>query len=187
LDSSPFLSPFLSRCVSLRAATMLLSSIGAMTSLVLIVVSLHGTSLTWAAGTGRLAVAISVPRGSIEVTVVRFFDISTAAEFVADRRSHEPFPSGESWVLRRGYKEWVSDARGGTLASWVVFIVFPAWFLLLVSLLWPLGACMIGWIRRVQRSSRRKHHQCVRCGYDLRGSPGPRCPECGSENGDRNV
>ena len=31
----------------------------------------------------------------------------------------------------------------------------------------------------VRRWRRRKRGLCLKCGYDLRGSPGPRCPECG--------
>lgn len=29
--------------------------------------------------------------------------------------------------------------------------------------------------------------QCSQCGYDLTGAPGPRCPECGTSFGPRNL
>jgi hypothetical protein len=36
--------------------------------------------------------------------------------------------------------------------------------------------------KRLQRADRMRG-KCVMCGYDTRGLPGPRCPECGSELG----
>jgi len=47
----------------------------------------------------------------------------------------------------------------------------PLWTLFLLSI----AVALYVWYRRLP--VRRGH--CASCGYDLRGSPGPRCPECG--------
>lgn len=44
--------------------------------------------------------------------------------------------------------------------------------------IFPLFAFIYGPLRRHRR---RKHNQCLRCGYSLTGLTEPRCPECGEE------
>ena len=50
----------------------------------------------------------------------------------------------------------------------------PLWPLLLVA-----AYLAVREVRRV-RSERRRIGHCRQCGYDLRGLPEPRCPECGA-------
>ncbi len=55
------------------------------------------------------------------------------------------------------------------------YVVLPDWILLIVFGVMPAIAGML-WRRDW---SRKRHGQCLHCGYDLRASPG-RCPECGA-------
>ena len=59
----------------------------------------------------------------------------------------------------------------------VVGVTIPYWFLLLIAC-----ATLAPQLWRAARSfshrKRRKHGQCIRCGYDVRVTP-DRCPECG--------
>ena len=63
-------------------------------------------------------------------------------------------------------------------SGWISLMVFPAVILI--------GYLLVVWIwrRGVARSLRGKLVEagvpvCLRCGYDLRGTTEPRCPECG--------
>ena len=56
--------------------------------------------------------------------------------------------------------------------------VFP-WWAVSLPLLASAGACLVATVRRRRAHTRRRAGLCVRCGYDLRGTPG-RCPECGA-------
>lgn len=44
----------------------------------------------------------------------------------------------------------------------------------------PVLLCAGWWRRRRRRMRRMRAGLCVRCGYDLRGTPGRPCPECGT-------
>ncbi len=44
---------------------------------------------------------------------------------------------------------------------------------------WPAGWILTAVYQDLRTRRRRSRGRCVGCGYDLRGSPGDRCPECG--------
>ena len=60
---------------------------------------------------------------------------------------------------------------GGNRPYWVV--TCPHWVIALVAAVYPAVR-----LRRWRRGRRHGPGLCVRCGYDLRATPG-RCPECG--------
>lgn len=87
------------------------------------------------------------------------------------------FTLGSAWIT------WC--AVTGAHAHWGQWV-----WTLLIGLLFASGAadCIrelrASWRgRRTQARFRTAH--CVRCGYDLRGSPSVRCPECGTWHGRR--
>jgi hypothetical protein len=59
----------------------------------------------------------------------------------------------------------------------VIGVIAPSWFVVFMSAM-PPGLWYVLWRRRRRTQLRIERGQCVRCGYDLRESPG-RCPECG--------
>ena len=63
------------------------------------------------------------------------------------------------------------DFLGFEAASRVVMGLVAAPFVLI-----PTALCLGDWI---QDRSRHRPHHCPRCGYDLRGTTGRRCSECG--------
>ena len=57
----------------------------------------------------------------------------------------------------------------------VAGVAFPHWVVCVAALIYPIAVL----VRRLVARRRRPGH-CVKCGYDLRGLPEPRCPECGT-------
>lgn len=51
-----------------------------------------------------------------------------------------------------------------------------------VHLLWPLLLALAGLAVSFLRRRRAAAGRCVKCGYDLRGTPTGQCPECGADN-----
>lgn len=80
---------------------------------------------------------------------------------------------------RMGF-QFVSDAvpLSGTSLLMVVGIIAPSWFVVGITAV-PPGLAYLVWRRWRRTELRRERGQCVRCGYDLRGTP-ERCPECGA-------
>jgi hypothetical protein len=87
------------------------------------------------------------------------------------------FTSRSLWT-RMGFDVYklVTVGRGGKWTDWGV--VMPFW-LVIPSLGVLPAVCGFRIYRRQQDLRRSKLGHCVRCGYDLRATPG-RCPECGT-------
>lgn len=71
------------------------------------------------------------------------------------------------------------SAGAGSLLSWE--LIFTGWALLCAGV----TMAHLYLARRSLRSflaeeARRREAFCLKCGYDLRGTPGPICPECGA-------
>ena len=99
----------------------------------------------------------------------------------APRPSVSPFTEEGSWPLIQwiGFdhlSRYTSQPSFGTLTF--RRIIVPMWLPALMAVL-PL----IPLVRRLRREKRRLGGMCIRCGYDLRATPG-RCPECGEVTND---
>jgi len=117
----------------------------------------------------------------------------------------------ESWLSTVGYLRWWSDnefdeegenwlhgfcwgpMRLGTpseriLRIWRIDDVYPS-HVFQRAIVVPRGSFFLAFAvypaivfpRPLRRRSRRKRGLCVACGYNLKGLPEPRCPECGRD------
>ena len=59
-------------------------------------------------------------------------------------------------------------------------VQLPMWIAAILFLLYPLTGAGKYIIVRAKKNRRRRRGRCVECGYDIRGSPGACCSECGS-------
>lgn len=59
-------------------------------------------------------------------------------------------------------------------------VEFPYWAPVALFAAYPTLALTRTWLRRRTLMRRRLRGLCVRCGYDIRKLPEPRCPECGT-------
>jgi hypothetical protein len=86
------------------------------------------------------------------------------------------------WGVQAGETHWMGPGANFSfinwsppnLMGWYVSVPLP-WGVVFAP--WP-AACLWWLARRWRQRRRRGAGCCVRCGYDLRGSPGA-CPECG--------
>jgi hypothetical protein len=91
-----------------------------------------------------------------------------------------PVHPGRELFKGVGYDHGASDiAASGTLvraSAWAIW--WPHWLLVV---LFAMGSASTSAIvfKKAKRARRRKMGCCSACGYDLRGSAGEVCPECG--------
>lgn len=79
----------------------------------------------------------------------------------------------------------IDPAQRGALLDWwhrrldVQVAAVGLWPLVAGTLVAPMAWTAVGVHRRLRRRRRARAGLCLKCGYDLRASPGP-CPECGN-------
>jgi hypothetical protein len=122
---------------------------------------------TWSlqSGRGQLAFAVSTNNAGGEV--------GQRPRWYHDQPSHVIVSTPTGFAFER-----VAATIPPFLFVAGVVIVVPTWFVVFVTGLLP-GIAVLRERRRRRIEWRRAHGLCVRCGYDLRESPG-KCPECGA-------
>ncbi len=114
-----------------------------------------------------------------ETSQITFAFHSGRASCFVSRRNESQEPQ-KTFMLGRhiwAKPSWYSvsifsyDARGTVHSG----VLFPVWIAFLLSV----SVTMILFYGPLRRRRRRKHNQCIQCGYSLTGLPEPRCPECG--------
>jgi hypothetical protein len=65
----------------------------------------------------------------------------------------------------------------GVAAGRLYILVVPFWAIIVLLSVCYSALMTIKWLRRRRRV---RENCCTKCGYDLRGLPEPRCPECGT-------
>ena len=91
-------------------------------------------------------------------------------------RIHKSHPT--AWFSKQTAWEFAGmqfEEKQGLLGNGMLYIHLPFWFVFSLFATYPAVAFIRGPLRRYRR---RKRGRCVKCGYDLRGTP-ERCPECG--------
>lgn len=107
------------------------------------------------------------------------------AYFQPDDPRNRPAPTSWEWEFASVCVSKQSNGQGNVLnlalplnsnAQTVWSVSAPVWLLAAVFLLLPILVWMLRWL---QLRSRLQRGHCWLCRYDLRGTPGDRCTECG--------
>jgi len=101
---------------------------------------------------------------------IRLFTMPTKTNIKGEFRGqlvNDPTPGGRSLLL--------SSVRSGDFRT--TWLVFPFWLSASILAFFAAVPVMRGPVRLWWRKS---HGWCVECGYDLRGTRGKRCSECGT-------
>ncbi len=146
-----------------------------------------GRSVAVVSREGRLRISVgwTVVAGKTDVGEWMLGGGAQRPRFLVRREKKQPWDFGEE--LPRDVKGWgpVHWSKYPGLGPWMeewLNVYVDHWLAAVVLGVWP------GWwgVRRGGKRWRRwrwgREGRCVGCGYDLRGTGGGRCSECGREN-----
>jgi hypothetical protein len=165
---------FISICLALSAATLLLAAISWRTEVVC-----WGRE-NWEKGKwrqGRYEASWQWSPAQPRVSLVK-----GCLQYVTASIAALPFTrSGQNWILFRWQQDkgWLVPhpaARSMPRSLRVITITMPLWTPFLFFSVYPVGAFIRG---RYRRYRRRKKGLCLECAYDLTGNVSGICPECG--------
>jgi hypothetical protein len=136
-----------------------------------------GDGFVWKPSTDATYYSMYVGRGGVRMDRGEYhFDIAPYLDYQPCRTPIRPVGFHPGSVAAALGFDWHQGTDSHDQPH--TFVMYPLWAVILMTLILPASRLAVA-RRGLRRRRRLALGLCVRCGYDLRASPGA-CPECGA-------